>query len=57
MRRIYQLLKYGWLHARIMSKASSKGTLYRIKVFIDILWCFRRYKMWSISTSKRDLMN
>lgn len=56
LKRLKQILKYGWLHAREIvvceiSTPNKKGDisnlLLRIKIFFDILYCYRRYKMWS----------
>lgn len=44
MRRICQLFKYGWLHSGEIKK--NKGQR-RIFIFIDILVCYIKYRMWS----------
>lgn len=45
MKRIFQVLKYGWKHAGLISKEISGVP--RISIFIDILKCFKKYQMWS----------
>lgn len=44
VRRIKQVIKYGWQHAGQISKEHDKK---RVLIFIDILYCFNHYKMWS----------
>ena len=46
IRRIKQVLHYGWKHSKIIEKVcnNERGRLY---VFLDILYCFFKYKMWS----------
>jgi len=45
--RLIQVAKYGWLHAQQAAGEEQKGKFFRLKVFIDILHCFKHYKMWS----------
>ena len=47
IRRIKQVLRYGWLHAGQITSSMHKGIGYRIKIFLDILHCYNIYKMWS----------
>lgn len=54
MKRIRQVLKYGWLHAGQICDSQSYGTLMRIRIFMDILYCYRHYKMWSNQYLKED---
>lgn len=57
MNRIQQVLKYGWLHAGKISASQSSGLLLRIRVFIDILYCYNHYRMWSNQYLKEDFFN
>ena len=57
MKRIRQVLKYGWLHAGQICDSKSFGTLLRIRIFMDILYCYRHYKMWSHQYLKEDFFN
>lgn len=41
MSRILQIIKYGWKHA------GTVGHKNRIATFLDILYCYKKYKMWS----------
>lgn len=44
MKRLKQLIKYGWKHAGQISQQCDKS---RLVVFIDIIRCYKVYKMWS----------
>ena len=47
IKRVQQVLKFGWLHAGEIAKSEKKDIIFRIKIFFDILYCFNTYKMWS----------
>lgn len=47
LRRIRQAIVYGWKHSGEVTVSMGKGFSYRLKVFFDILYCFRVYRMWS----------
>lgn len=47
MRRIRQVMRYGWQHAGQITTSQQQGMGYRIKIFIDIVHCYRAYRMWS----------
>lgn len=42
MARLFQVIKFGWKHSAQMGGQSS-----RFKIFVDMLYCFFVYKMWS----------
>lgn len=44
MRRIRQVLKFGWIHA---GHVAAMTDLRRVTVFVDILRSYYKYKMWS----------
>lgn len=46
MNRLFQLLKYGWRHAEDAIKECNSEKS-RLLVFFDILYCYRKYRMWS----------
>lgn len=46
-KRLKQVLKFGWLHSGVIQTETNKGIFFRTKIFIDILYCFNIYKMWS----------
>lgn len=43
--RALQVIKYGWKHSKL--ELDNVRLFSRIKIFFDILYCFRHYKMWS----------
>lgn len=43
--RTFQVIKYGWKHSKL--EIGNNGLFNRLKVFFDILYCYRHYKMWS----------
>lgn len=57
MSRIQQVLKYGWLHAGKIREAQSAGIVLHIKVFIDVLYCYKTYRMWSNHYLKENFYN
>lgn len=52
--RLRQVVKYGWRHSDQIAKSHSVSFLMRIRIFIDILNCFIKYKMWSNQYVKED---
>lgn len=46
-RRIKQIIIYGWKHSGEITNQDNKGLLYQIKIFMDILYCYCAFKMWS----------
>lgn len=57
MKRIRQVLKYGWLHAGQICDSHPLSILLRIRIFMDILYCYKHYKMWSNQYLKEDFFN
>lgn len=57
MKRIRQVLKYGWLHAGQICDSHPLSILLRIRIFVDILYCYKHYKMWSNQYLKEDFFN
>lgn len=47
LKRIRQVLKYGWMHSGEITQSEHKGLCYRVRVFLDILYCYNTYRMWS----------
>lgn len=45
--RLKQVINYGWKHSGTISKNEGFSAGKRIAIFIDILRCFNKYKMWS----------
>lgn len=46
IKRIKQIIQYGWVHAGEISKDYFSGKK-RVRLFLDILSCFNKYGMWS----------
>lgn len=47
IKRVKQIIKYGWKHAGQVMNTERKGIFFRVKIFIDILYCYNVYKIWS----------
>lgn len=47
IKRIKQVAVYGWKHAGQAMEIEKKGFFFRVKLFIDMLYCYNVYKMWS----------
>lgn len=47
IRRFKQVVKYGWMHAKQITEIMQRGSMYHIKVFLDIFHCYYNYRMWS----------
>ena len=48
MSRVSQVIRYGWLHSRMaLDDFDGKGFGRRLRIFFDILYCYRNYRMWS----------
>lgn len=47
IRRLRQLLTYGWKDSGKIAASMHKGISYRMGIFCDILRCYRVYRMWS----------
>lgn len=52
-KRLKQIIKYGWKHAGQISDRDYSGKR-RIGLFIDILRCYRKYRMWSNQYQKAN---
>lgn len=53
--RLSQVLKYGWQHAGEMATAHSEKQTVRIRIFIDIIRYYHKYKIWSNQYLAEDL--
>lgn len=48
MNRFAQVLKYGWKHSKdALNDITERKFLLRFRIFIDIMYCYKRYRMWS----------
>ena len=46
-RRLRQVLHYGWLHSAEIALSEKRGLLSRMRIFADMLYCWRTYRMWT----------
>lgn len=44
MHRIKQVIKYAWIHSKDVAPLAEKS---RISIFIDMLQCYKKYRMWT----------
>lgn len=54
IKRLRQVLKYGWLHAGQIASHEDKGLRFRMGVFIDVIYCYLTYNMWSNEYMKEE---
>lgn len=47
IKRLQQVLKFGWIHSGDIAILEKKYFYFKLKIFLDILYCFKTYKMWS----------
>lgn len=52
--RLSQVLKYGWQHSGEMAAKHNERAFVRARIFVDIIHCFYKYKMWSNQYLKED---
>lgn len=54
MGRFIQVIKYGWLHSNILCQKHKRNQFVRLAIFIDMLVCYIKYRMWSNQYLKED---
>lgn len=47
IKRFFNVLKYGWKHSKVMANRESKGVLFGCIIFLDIIYCYAKYSLWS----------
>ncbi len=47
MNRFRQVSYYAWCQSNDIANAEKKGSLYRIKIYYDMMRCFLKYRMWT----------
>lgn len=52
--RLSQVLKYGWQHSGEIAAKHNERAFVRARIFVDIIHCFYKYKMWSNQYLKED---
>lgn len=51
IKRIKQVSTYGWKQSKPLAESSKKG---RISIFLDMFYCFFRFKMWTNQYAKEN---
>lgn len=57
MIRFLQVIKFGWKHSAQMKSQKSNNMLRRCCIFVDMLYCFFVYKMWTNQYLKENFYN
>ena len=57
MIRFLQVIKFGWKHSAQMVSQTSNNMLRRCSIFVDMLYCFFVYKMWTNQYLKENFYN
>lgn len=52
--RLTQVLKFGWQHSGEITVKHNESAFVRMRIFVDIIYCFYKYKMWSNQYLKED---
>lgn len=47
IRRFFQVSHFAWIHSKDISKEEGKGFGFRLRIFIDMIYCFLKYRMWT----------
>lgn len=47
VRRFFQVSHFSWIHSKDISKTEGKGFGYRLRIYMDMIYSFLRYRMWS----------
>lgn len=47
VRRFFQVSHFAWIQSKDISKAEGKGFGFRLRIFIDMIYCFLKYRMWT----------
>ena len=47
VRRFFQVSHYAWIQSKDISKAEKKGFSFRLRLYIDMIYCFLKYRMWT----------
>lgn len=52
--RIIQVMQYGWKHSAQIAGQHKENKIKRFIIFVDIMSCFHKYRMWSNQYLKED---
>jgi len=45
--RFIQVIRYGWKHSEEIRSHEDRGYLFRLRVFVDMLRCYKKFRMWT----------
>ncbi len=47
MSRLSQVIQYALIHSKEISRANGRNSLFRLRIFFDMIYCFLKYRMWT----------
>lgn len=47
VRRFFQVSHFAWIQSKDISKTERKGFGFRLRLYIDMIYCFLKYRMWT----------
>lgn len=47
MNRFQQVSRYAWIQSKDVANAEQQGSRYRIRIYLDMMRCFLKYRMWT----------
>lgn len=54
MDRFLQVTHYAWLQSKDIATKEHQGAVFRMKIYLDMLWCFLKYRMWTNQYMQED---
>lgn len=54
MNRFQQVSHYAWQQSNDIAKAENQGAIYRLKIYVDMMRCFLKYRMWTNQYVQED---
>lgn len=56
-RRLSQVSHFAWIQSKEISNGEGKGLGYRLSIYIDMMYCFLKYRMWTNQYLKEKFYN
>ena len=47
MSRLSQVIQYALIHSKEISRTNGRNSLFRLRIFFDMIYCFLKYRMWT----------
>ena len=47
IRRLFNVLKYGWIHSKVIAENEQYSSWHQLNIFADIIYCYFKYLLWS----------